>query len=185
MSRIGKKPILIPPGVDVTVAGARVSVKGPKGTLECTLNAAVSVAIEDVDGGKCVVISVRNPDAVNDRAQWGTARAILANMVAGVTNGFTRSLEINGVGFRVNVQGQKVVLNLGFSHDVHFELPAGISAAADKNVLTVSGMDRELVGQTAARIRKLKVPEPYKGKGIKFTDETIRRKAGKAAKAGA
>lgn len=184
MSRIGKKPIVIPSGVDVTVGDGQVTVKGPKGTLTRAVHGHVSVALEDVDGGKGFVVSVRNPDAVGDRAQWGTARANLANMVTGVTAGFSRSLEINGVGFRVNVQGQKIVLNLGFSHDVEYLVPEGVTAVADKNVLTLTGADREMVGQTAARIRKLRVPEPYKGKGIKYTDETIRRKAGKAAKAG-
>ena len=184
MSRIGKKFIPIPSGVDVTLENGRVDVRGPKGSLSHKLHSHVSVAIEDVDGGKGIVVSVRNPDAVGDRAQWGTAPAVVANMVTGVTAGFTRSLEINGVGFRVSVQGQKVVLNLGFSHDVEYELPAGVSATVEKNVLTIIGIDREVVGQTAAHIRKLRVPEPYKGKGIKYTDETIRRKAGKAAKAG-
>jgi large subunit ribosomal protein L6 len=184
MSRIGKKPILIPSGVDVTVADGQVAAKGPKGALALSLNAVVSVAVEDLDGGKGLVVSVRDPESVYDRAQWGTARANIANLVAGAAGGFSRALEINGVGFRVNVQGQKIVLNLGFSHDVNFLLPEGVTAAAEKNVLTVSGANRELVGQTAARIRHLRLPEPYKGKGIKYVDETIRRKAGKAAKAG-
>ncbi len=184
MSRIGKKPILIPAGVDVTVADGTVTVKGPKGTLSRALHANVSVVIEDIGTGKGLTVSVRHPDLVGDRAQWGTARANIANMVAGVTNGFSRSLEVNGVGFRVNVQGQKIVMNLGFSHDVEFTLPQDVVGTVEKNVLTLTGMDRETVGQTAARIRKLRMPEPYKGKGIKYTDEIIRRKAGKAAKAG-
>jgi len=184
MSRIGKKPILIPPGVDVTISDGLVGVSGPKGVLSRAFHVSVSVNVVDIEGGKGVVVTVRNPDAVHDRAQWGTARAILANMVAGVANGFTRSLEVNGVGFRVNVVGEKILMNLGFSHDVEFDLPQGVAAKTDKNVLILTGIDRELVGQTAARIRKLRVPEPYKGKGIKYTEETIRRKAGKAAKAG-
>lgn len=184
MSRIGKKPILIPAGVEVTTVGSVVTVKGPKGTLSRSTHSSVSVTIEDFDGGKGLFVTVKDPENVGDRAQWGTARANLANMVEGVTNGFTRALEINGVGFRVSVQGQKVVMNLGFSHDVEFVLPEGVSGAAEKNVLTLTGMDRETVGQTAARIRKHRVPEPYKGKGIRYTDEVVRRKAGKAAKAG-
>lgn len=184
MSRIGKKPILIPSGVDVSVEGQTVTVKGPKGTLTKSVHPHVVVSIEDMDGAKAVTIAVKNADSVGDRAQWGTARANLANLVRGVTEGFSRSLEVNGVGFRVNVQGKNVVMNLGFSHDVNFALPEGVVATVDKNVLTIAGMDREVVGQTAARIRKLKVPEPYKGKGIKYTDEVVRRKAGKAAKAG-
>ncbi|NBS41079.1 50S ribosomal protein L6 [bacterium] len=184
MSRIGKKPILIPSGVDVIVDGQNVTVKGPKGTLTRTVHAHVTVSVEDMDGAKAVAITVKNGDAVGDRAQWGTARANLANLVRGVTEGFSRSLEVNGVGFRVAVQGKNVAMNLGFSHDVNFALPEGVTATVDKNILTIVGMDREVVGQTAARIRKLKVPEPYKGKGIKYTDEVVRRKAGKAAKAG-
>lgn len=184
MSRIGKKPILIPEKVDVNVSGNSITVTGPKGSLTRVLHANVTASIEDVEGGKGIIITVRHPDAVGDRAQWGTARANVANVVQGVVSGFTRSLEVNGVGFRVSVQGKNVVMNLGFSHDVNFELPEGVTATVEKNVLTLAGIDRELVGQTAARIRKLKMPEPYKGKGIKYTDEVIRRKAGKAAKAG-
>lgn len=184
MSRIGKKPIIIPEKVNVVVDGPLVTVTGPKGTLSRSLNEAVTATVSDVEGGTGVLITVRDPENVGDRAQWGTARANIANMVQGVTVGFTRSLEVNGVGFRVSVQGTNVMMNLGFSHDVVFPLPAGVAATVEKNILTLSGMDREMVGQTAARIRKLRRPEPYKGKGIRYTDEVIRRKAGKAAKAG-
>lgn len=184
MSRIGKKPIMIPEKVNVVVDGPLVTVMGPKGTLARSLNAAVTATVSDVEGGKGVLITVRDPENVGDRAQWGTARANIANMVQGVTVGFTRSLEVNGVGFRVSVQGTNVMMNLGYSHDVVYPLPSGVAATVEKNILTLSGMDREEVGQTAARIRKLRMPEPYKGKGIKYTDEVIRRKAGKAAKAG-
>jgi large subunit ribosomal protein L6 len=184
MSRIGKKPIIIPAGVEVNVSGQTVTVKGPKGTLTRTLHPSVTATLEAADGGQVLSVTVRDTEAVGDRAQWGTARANLVNLIRGVTEGFSRSLEVNGVGFRVSVQGKKVVLNIGFSHDVEFLLPEGVGATAEKNVLTVSGADRELVGQTAARLRQLKVPEPYKGKGIKYTDEIVRRKAGKAAKAG-
>lgn len=184
MSRIGKKPILIPSGVDVSVDGQTVTVKGPKGTLTRVMHPHVTVTVGDFEGAPAAMITVKNGEAVGDRAQWGTARANLANMVHGVSEGFSRSLEVNGVGFRVSVQGRNVLMNLGFSHDVNFALPEGSSATVDKNVITVTGADRQLVGETAARIRKLKVPEPYKGKGIKYTDEVVRRKAGKAAKAG-
>ncbi len=185
MSRIGKKPILIPAKVDVVIDGQTVTVTGPKGTLTRSLNAHVTAVVSDIEGGKGVLITVNDPELVADRAQWGTARANVANMVTGVTDGFKKVLEINGVGFRVSVQGNKVVMNLGFSHDVNFDLPPGVTAAAEKNVLTLAGNDRDLVGLTAARIRKLRPPEPYKGKGIKYIDEVIRRKAGKAAKASA
>ncbi len=184
MSRIGKKPILIPAGVDVNIQGSLVSVKGSKGSLSQTVHENVTATLGELDGAACVNIAVKSPDAVGDRAQWGTARANISNMVTGVTTGFTRALEINGVGFRVSVQGRKVLMNLGFSHDVEFLMPEGVAGTVEKNVLTLSGIDRQVVGETAARIRKLRRPEPYKGKGIKYTDEVIRRKAGKAAKAG-
>lgn len=184
MSRIGKKPIIIPSGVEVVPQGSSISIKGPKGTLTQTVHSSVRVSLGELDGHPCINIEVANPDAVGDRAQWGTARANLSNMVTGVTTGFSKSLEINGVGFRVSVQGKKVLMNLGFSHDVEFLLPERVTGTVEKNVLTLSGIDRQEVGETAARIRKLRRPEPYKGKGIKYTDETIRRKAGKAAKAG-
>ncbi len=184
MSRIGKKPIPVPAGVSVVIDGALVTVQGPKGTLKTTLNELVSATLEKTDAGSEVVLAVKDPEGTKDRAQWGTARAVIANLVKGVAEGFTRSLEINGVGFRVSVAGPKVVMNLGFSHDVEFKLPEGVTAAVDKNVLTIAGASREVVGQTAAEIRKLRKPEPYKGKGIRYTDEIVRRKAGKAAKAG-
>ncbi len=184
MSRIGKKPIPVPSGVTVMIDGSSVTVQGPKGTLKTKLNELVIAALETTDAGSAVVLTVKDPEGTEDRAQWGTARAVIANLVKGVSEGFTRSLEINGVGFRVSVSGPKVVMNLGFSHDVEFNLPEGVTATADKNVLTIAGASREIVGQTAAEIRKLRKPEPYKGKGIKYTDEVVRRKAGKAAKAG-
>lgn len=182
MSRIGKKPILIPTGVEVRVDGDAVTVKGPKGQLTWAGNPLTKVALGEEDGAKVVQISVAQPDDTHERAMWGTARATIANMVEGVVNGFTKTLEINGVGFRANAAGKKLVLSLGFSHDIDFDLPEGITATVDKNVVTVTGIDRQMVGEIAARLRSLKKPEPYLGKGIKYTDETIRRKAGKAAK---
>lgn len=185
MSRIGKKPILIPAQVDVAIDGQQVTVTGPKGKLTRSLNEHVTAVVSDIEGGKGVLVTVQDPELVADRAQWGTARANIANMVTGVTVGFTKTLEINGVGFRVAVQGKTITMNLGFSHDVVFVLPEGITGVAEKNVLKLTGNDRDEVGLTAARIRKLRPPEPYKGKGIKYDDEVIRRKAGKAAKASA
>ncbi|OGL67184.1 50S ribosomal protein L6 [Candidatus Uhrbacteria bacterium RIFCSPHIGHO2_01_FULL_63_20] len=181
MSRVGKKPIVIPPGVEVKIEGQDVAVKGPLGSLRATLHPAVTARIVDADGAKTVELSVANPDDVSERALWGTWRANLANMVQGVKEGYSKSLEVNGVGFRVNVSGKKLVFALGFSHDVDFQIPEGITAKVDKNVVTVSGADKILVGETAASIRSLKKPEPYKGKGIKYVDEVIRRKAGKTA----
>lgn len=184
MSRVGKKPIHIPAGVEVTVNGQVVSVKGPKGTLTYNVHALVSVALVDGEGGKALAFNVSNPDNVFERSLWGTTRANLANMIEGVLNGFSKSLEVIGVGYRVNAQGNKVVLDVGYSHSVDFPLPEGITAKVDKSVLTLSGADKVLVGETAAQIRRVRKPEPYGGKGIKYIDEVIRRKAGKAAKTG-
>jgi len=183
MSRIGKKPIQIPANVDVTVAGQAVTVKGPKGTLSLAVHPHVSVAVEAGASGKAAVVKVAEEENVFDRALWGTTRANIANMILGVTDGFSKSLELNGVGYRVSLSGKKLVFVLGFSHDIQFPIPEGMSAEVEKNIITLRGIDRQLVGETAARIRQLKKPEPYLGKGIKYVDETIRRKAGKAAKA--
>lgn len=185
MSRVGKSPIIIPQGVDVNIAGQTVSIKGPKGELHQTMNARVRVAIKEEGGTKLVMVSVgENPDPI-DRAQWGTARSIIQNLVTGVTEGFERKLEVNGVGYRVNMQGKNLVLNLGFSHEVPFQIPDGIEAVVEGNGITIKGADKQLVGEVAASIRKLRKPEPYKGKGIKYVEEVIRRKAGKSQKAGA
>lgn len=179
MSRIGKLPIVIPPGVSVAVNGRQVEVTGPKGQLSLVLHDHVRL---DQESGQARV-SVQSPDAQSDRALWGLTRMLVANMITGVTAGYAKKLEINGVGFKAQVNGQTLVLNLGFSHPVEFPIPAGIVIAVEKNVITVSGIDKQLVGETAATIRALKKPEPYKGKGIKYADEIIRRKAGKVVKA--
>jgi large subunit ribosomal protein L6 len=184
MSRVGKKPIVIPEKVEVKLDGQTVSVKGPLGELKTVLHPSVSVSIAENEGKKELTAAVLNEENAGDRAQWGTARANIANMIAGVTTGYSKSLEINGVGFRVSLSGQKLVLALGFSHDVDFQLPAGITAKVEKNVVTISGADKQMVGETAAQIRALKKPEPYKGKGIRYIDEVVRRKAGKTAKTG-
>ena len=183
MSRIGKKPIEIPNGVDVRVEGATVHVKGPKGALSLAVPSDAKVSLGEEEGAKVLQVTVTTPDEKAQRSLWGTIRANLANLIRGVTEGYTKSLEINGVGFRASVAGKKLVLTIGFSHDVEFILPEGISATVEKNVITLTGIDRQLVGETAAQIRAWKKPEPYLGKGIKYTDEVIRRKAGKAAKA--
>lgn len=185
MSRIGIKPIQIPEKVEVTLSEGTVRVKGPKGELAQALEPVVSVKKETADGVETLVVSVSNPDEKHERAMWGTTRALIASMVKGVTEGFSKQLEVIGVGYRVNAQGKKLVLEVGFSHPVEFAIPEGITASIEKNTITLSGVDKQLVGEIAARIRRIRVPEPYKGKGIKYSDEVVRRKAGKAAKASA
>ena len=180
MSRIGKKLIMIPAGVTVDVNGQHVVVKGPKGELSLDLHAHATVVQETTDRGEALSVSVADPH--EDGAVWGTMRALLANLVQGVTEGFTKKLELNGVGFRMNLQGKTLVMQLGFSHEVRYELPVEVDATIEGNVLTLTSTNTQILGQTAAEIRGLKKPEPYKGKGFKYADETIRRKVGKAAK---
>ncbi len=180
MSRIGKMPVPVPAGVEVRLEGSRVTVKGPKGELVRELHPNVKVV--QADGA--LTVSVVDPENTGDRALWGLFRNLLRNMVEGVTKGFEKKLEVIGVGYKVSGSGAKIVLDLGFSHEVPVELPKGITALVEKNTITLSGADKELLGETAARIRAFRPPEPYKGKGIKYIDEHIRRKAGKAAKAG-
>lgn len=181
MSRLGKLPIEIPAGTEVDISSDAITVKGPKGTLQQPAHSKVTVAVQEEDGTKQVVVSVADPENRRERALWGLYRMLVKNMVDGVNTEFTKQLEVNGVGYRVSVSGNKVVLNVGYSHPVEFALPEGVSAAVEKNVLTLSGINKQLVGETAARIRRIRKPEPYKGKGIKYIDEVIRRKAGKAA----
>jgi large subunit ribosomal protein L6 len=176
MSRIGKQDIQLPKGVQVTVSKDSVAVKGPKGQLSMKLNPKVKVATE----GNAVVCT-RIEDTRFGRAAHGLVRANLANLVRGVSEGFQRRLEINGVGYRAEVSGKKLVLQLGYSHPIDYALPEGISAALEKNVLILSGIDKQLLGATAAKVRSFRPPEPYKGKGIKYAEETILRKVGKAA----
>lgn len=178
MSRIGKKPITIPAGVQVNITPGEIKVAGPKGEMFEKLHPHVK--IEQKEG--VIEVSVKNPEEKRDRALWGLFRSLAANMIIGVTEGFAKKLEVNGIGFRVALQGKKLVLNIGFSHPVEFKLPSGVTAQVDKNVITIAGISKQLVGETAARIRALRRPEPYKGKGIKYLDEQIRRKAGKVVK---
>ncbi|OGL77987.1 50S ribosomal protein L6 [Candidatus Uhrbacteria bacterium RIFCSPHIGHO2_12_FULL_54_23] len=179
MSRIGKRPIQIPSAVTVNVADGVVAVKGPKGELSLALHPRVSIAQE----GGSVSVAVKNPDLKEDRALWGLSARLIGNMVTGVVAGYEKRLEINGVGYRAAVEGDALNLNLGFSHPVKFSLPKGITAAVEKNIVVIRGIDKQQVGETAARIRALRKPEPYKGKGIKYIDEIVRRKAGKQVKA--
>ena len=177
MSRIGKLPIAIPSGVTITVDPNEITVVGPKGTLKQFTMPGISVTLEENQ-----LIVSRVSDEQQNRAKHGLMRTLLNNMVLGVTQGFSKKLEINGVGYRAAMQGTGIKLNLGFSHDVIFPLPQGISAVIEQNVITVSGIDKQQVGQIAAEIRALKKPEPYKGKGIKYADERIVRKSGKSGK---
>ena len=177
MSRIGKLPIEVPAGVTITIDSDAISVKGPKGELTVPHLSDVTVSLED---NKAIV--TRKDDERIAKAQHGLQRALLNNAVVGVTKGFEKKLEVNGVGFRVNGGGQSLEMSLGFSHPVKYEAPAGITLTVNKMEITVSGIDKQAVGQVAAEIRSLKKPEPYKGKGIKYADEVILRKAGKAGK---
>jgi len=175
MSRVGKKPITIPEKTKITYKDRNLTVQGAKGTLARTIHPAVELEIQD---GTLRVATVR--DDKPSRALQGMTRSLVANMVTGVTEGFKRVLEINGIGYRATVSGKTMTLNLGYSQPVNFDIPEGISADVDKNnVITLSGIDKELLGHTAAAIRRLRPPEPYKGKGIKYAEERIRRKAGK------
>jgi large subunit ribosomal protein L6 len=176
MSRVGKKPIPIPKGVTVNIGGDAVTVKGPKGELKMELHPAVKVATENGE-----VVCTRADDSRLSRAAHGLVRANTANMVRGVSEGFQRKLEINGVGYRAEVAGKKLTLQLGYSHPIDFPLPEGITAVVEKNVLTLSGIDKQALGLCAAKVRALRPPEPYKGKGVKYVEETILRKVGKAA----
>jgi len=177
MSRIGKKPISIPSGVEVKIDGSAIKFKKSNNEKELDLKGHVDVKIED---GK-IEFSPKGEDR-QSRAYWGTYRALANNIVLGLTEGFSKQLEINGVGYRAAMKGKVLELNLGFSHPINFESPKGIEISVDKNVVTIKGDDKQQVGQVAAEIRGFRPPEPYKGKGIKYLEEHIIRKAGKTAK---
>ncbi len=177
MSRIGKRPVPIPQGVQVKMEDDVLVVKGPKGELRRKIHPLVKISIDEDK----IAVSVENTRKKKDAgALQGLFRVLVDNMVTGVTKGFEKSLEIVGVGYRAEVSGDTVIFNLGYSHPINFKLPKGIEAKVDRNKITLTGIDREVLGQTAANIRALRSPEPFKGKGIKYEDEIIRRKAGKA-----
>ena len=178
MSRIGKKPVAVPKGVNISIANGVVAVKGPKGELKRSVPTGVEVKASGTE-----LTVTRADDSRENRAKHGMMRALVANMVKGVSEGFERRLEINGVGYRAEVSGQKLTMALGFSHPVNFELPKGISAKVDKNIVILMGIDREVLGETASKIREIRPPEPYKGKGIKYIEEHIKRKVGKTGAA--
>ena len=175
MSRIGKKPVALPKGVTASVEGQTVKVKGPKGELSVKLVPEVTVSLDEHG----IVVA---PDKTKERSaqMWGLSRSLVNNLVTGVTTGFTQKLEIQGVGYRAAVQGKVLNLQLGFSHDVPYQIPAGITIVTEKpTMISVSGMDKQLVGQVAAEIRSWRPPEPYKGKGVRYEGEYVRRKEGK------
>ena len=182
MSRIGRKPIIIPGNVTVTVADGLVAVKGPKGELSFKLPKELKIANE---AGRLDVTVSDSEISDNKNSLWGTARSVINNMVKGVVEGYEKKMEIEGVGFKAQLQGDKLILNVGFSHPVEITAPAGISFKVEKNAIFISGTDKFLVGLVAAQVRKVKKPEPHKGKGIRYAGEIIRRKAGKKASASA
>ena len=175
MSRIGKRPVELPSGVSASVSGQTVEVKGPKGARSFTATDDVTLAVEE----NVVTVTPRG-SSKRARQQWGMSRTMIQNLVTGVTDGFKKELEINGVGYRAQMQGNVLKLSLGYSHDVNFEVPAGITVTTPKQTeIVIEGQDEQLVGQVAANIREWRAPEPYKGKGIKYKDEYIFRKEGK------
>ncbi|EKD47563.1 MAG: 50S ribosomal protein L6 [uncultured bacterium] len=178
MSRIGKKFIDLPSGVEISTQGNAVVAKGPKGELRLEVFDVIHVNVDQ----ETKKVQVTVDDIENNSAIWGTTRANIANMIIGVSEGWSKSLELQGVGFRMEVRGRKLVMRLGFSHEVEYNLPDGIEATVENAILTIKGTDRQTVGQVTAEIRSIKEPEPYKGKGFRYTDEIVRRKAGKAAK---
>lgn len=180
MSRLGKLPIKLTAGVQATLTAQELIVKGPKGEMRLALPPVIDVKIENNE----IIIAPKDKSAKNASAMWGLIWSLTKNYVEGVSVGFTKKLEINGVGYRAAAAGNKLNMSLGFSHPVEFKLPAGITATVEGNAITLSGVDKALVGETAAQIRKIRQPEPYKGKGIKYSDEVIRRKAGKSATKG-
>ncbi len=177
MSRIGKKPIPIIEGVTVNIKDGLVLVKGPKGELILKIHPLVSVKQED----NSLILNVKNPEIKKQGALWGLFRNLVNNMIQGVVSGFSKQLEISGIGFKAHTEGKTLILNVGFSHPIKYEIPDGIEIKVDKNIIAISGIDRQQVGQVAAEIRAIKKVEPYKGKGIKYIDEFVRRKVGKQA----
>ena len=180
MSRIGKKPITIPAGVDVTIEGGKVTVKGPKGTM--VRDFGINVVIAKEEGA--VVVSAKD-GSKQARANWGTVRMHIANIISGVTQGVVSQLQIEGIGYRGAVEGGNLVLSVGFSHPVVINVEPGISYKVEKNIITITGYDKELVTKLAAQIRRVRPPEPYKGKGIRYLGEKVRKKVGRKAAAGA
>lgn len=183
MSRIGKLPIKISDGVEIKLTDGLVSVKGPKGELKQRLHPAVKLEIKPEE--KLAIVTVKNPEEHKQNALWGLFRRLIDNMVIGVTQGFEKKLEISGIGYRAAASGKKLTLNVGYSHPVVFAVPDGITCKVTENIISLIGADKQMVGEVAANIRRIRKPEPYLGKGIKYSDEVIRRKAGKTVKTAA
>ena len=181
MSRISRKPLEIPKGVTVSITKDSVSTKGPKGTLTLKRHKDIEIRQAKDEDKRDVIVFERTGNLGSERAAHGLMRALVGNMLTGVTQGFTRQLEINGVGYKAEIKGPKIVLSLGYSHPIEYQLPEGITAKVDKSLLILSGIDRQALGAATAKIRSFRPPEPYKGKGIKYKEETIVRKAGKTA----
>lgn len=177
MSRLGKKPISIPAGVEAKIDQNQIIVKGPKGETRQTIHPSVVINFEN----NALAISVKEPEKKEQKALWGTFVRLIKNMIDGVTKGFEKKLQLVGIGFRAQASGEKLILNIGFSHPVEYNIPKGIKASVEKDIITISGIDKQLVGEAAAQVRRLKKPEPYKGVGIRYIDEVVRRKAGKKA----
>lgn len=174
MSRIGKKPILIPEGVQVKAENSNIIVKGPKGELSQVIDPVLKVEIKEKE-----ILITPNKNTKKSRALWGLSRTLIANNIQGVTKGHEKRLEIQGIGYKATLEGETLVLNVGFSHPVKIQKPEGIEFKIERNIIVISGIDKAKVGQTAAKIRKIKPPEPYKGKGIRYVGEVVRRKQGK------
>jgi len=178
MSRIGKNPIIIPAKVNIKIDKNHIDVDGPKGKLSLDIHPKVLIKTE----ADSILVSVKDPQDKEQNSLWGLSRTLINNMIIGVTEGFSKQLEINGIGFKAQISGKLLVLNVGFSHPVEYNISEDIQISVEKNVITITGIDKQKVGQIAAEIRTIKKPEPYKGKGIKYIDEVIRRKAGKVVK---
>ena len=177
MSRLGKKPIVIPSGVQVKLEAGVINIKGPKGELSLTIHPMVLIT----SGADGLTIAVKNAVDKKQRALWGTFVRLIRNMIIGVTAGFEKKLQLVGIGFRAQVSGEKLILNIGFSHPVEYQIPAGAKILVEKNIITITSVDKQLTGEVAAQIRRLKKPEPYKGVGIRYFGEVVRKKAGKKA----
>ncbi len=177
MSRIGKQPISVPNGVRISIEDKKITVKGSKGELSLDIPNSISITREN----SLLQVTPENKEDKEQRMKWGLIRALVANMVKGVSEGFEKKLEINGVGYKAIAQGKKIIMQLGYSHPVEIDIPEGIEVTVEKNIISIKGIDKYLVGEISAKIRSKRKPEPYKGKGIKYIDEIIRRKAGKKA----
>lgn len=177
MSRLGKLPIELPEGTQAKVEGCFVIIKGPKGELKENIHDLVKV---DINGNK-ILVSIKDVEDKKEKSFWGLYRSLINNMVIGVNKGFEKKLEINGIGYKASISGKKLILNVGYSHPIEYSIPDNISISVEDKIIVISGIDKQYVGDVAAQIRKTRKPEPYKGKGIKYIDEVIRRKVGKSA----